>query len=97
MDYNLLRLKLINFRYMKKSIEEKLLSWAKSNNWSGSHPLDIERFQDFIIESFLSNEEINSDDFSRALESIMKEQDVLKDYYFKYKDGFDLLKRYNCR
>lgn len=80
---------------MKKSVQDKLEAWASNNNWSVSHPLDDERFWDFVIEAYKNADVgIPEDDFYGAIVKYCTDEDTLTDYYIKYQNGITLLKRY---
>lgn len=81
---------------MKKNVSAKLELWASNNNWMLSHPLDNERFWDFVIEAFKNEEhEITEDDFYGKLVSYCSDEDVLTKSYVRYQNGIELLKRFN--
>ena len=80
---------------MKKNVSEKMQLWASNNNWTASHPLDNERFWDFIIEAFNSDEhQITEDDFYGALIHYCSDEDILTDNYIRYENGIALLRRF---
>ncbi len=81
---------------MKPSTREKLINWANGNNWSASHPLDMERFWKFVIEAYTNGDsQISEDEFYGSLSSFYDDEDVLTDYYIKYENGIELLDCYN--
>ena len=80
---------------MNTSTKEKLKLWAENNNWSSSHPIDEERFWDFVIEAYRKGDrEIQENEFYSSLTSFYEDEDTLTEYYIKYKDGIELLSRY---
>ena len=49
---------------MKKETQQKLELFAKHNNWQLPHPLDMERFYEFVIEAYNNGDiEISDDEF----------------------------------
>jgi len=81
---------------MNTSTKEKLQLWAQNNNWSTSHPLDTERFWDFVSEAYRNQDtQISEDEFYSFLSSFCNDEDTLTNYYIKYEDGIELLRCYN--
>jgi len=81
---------------MNTPTKEKLRIWAENNNWSNSHPLDEERFWDFVIEAYRNGDkEILENEFYSFLLSFYEDEDTLTEYYLKYKDGIELLSRHH--
>lgn len=80
---------------MKTNVSEKLEIWASNNNWSVSHPLDDERFWDFVIEAFRSDDtSITEDDFYGIISKHYSDEDTLTEYYIKYQNGIELLTQF---
>ena len=80
---------------MNKNVREKLELWASNNNWSSNHPLDDERFWNFVIEAFHSGEhKITEDDFYSVLMPHCKDEDILTENYIRYEDGIELLSQF---
>lgn len=81
---------------MINNTKEKLQLWAEDNNWSAAHPLDMERFWDFVIEAYRNNDHsITEEEFYTIVSSFYNDEDVLTDFYIKYENGIELLRRYN--
>ena len=80
---------------MNPSTKEKLQIWASNNNWSASHPLDMERFWDFVTEAYRNGDnQISEDEFYSFLSTFYSDEDTLTDYYIKYENGIELLRSY---
>lgn len=80
---------------MTKTVLEKLELWASNNNWSLSHPLDSERFWDFVIEAFRNGDlAIPEDDFYGTIVKHCSDEDALTESYIRYENGIALLKQY---
>lgn len=80
---------------MTKEVLAKLDLWAVNNNWNLPHPLDNERFWDFVIEAFKRGDlAIPEDDFYGALVNYCSDEDTLTESYIKYENGIALLKQY---
>lgn len=81
---------------MNQSTKQKLKEWAESNNWSVSHPLDDERFWDFVIEAYKNGDKaISETEFYELVATYYQDEDTLTDFYIKYENGIKLLDRYN--
>ncbi len=73
---------------MKTNVSQKLEIWASNNNWSVSHPLDDERFWDFVIEAYKSEDtSIPEDDFYGIISKYYSDEDTLTEYYIKYQNS----------
>lgn len=80
---------------MTDTVLQKLDLWASSNNWNLPHPLDDERFWDFVIEAYKSGDTaIPEDDFYEAIAKYYSDEDALTESYIKYENGIALLKQY---
>jgi len=80
---------------MKDNIRKKLELWASNNNWALSHPLDDERFWDFVIEVFNSSErQITEDDFYSVLIPYCEDEDILTENYIRYENGIEVLNQF---
>ncbi len=80
---------------MKKNVLEKLNAGASSNNCGVSHPLDDERFYDFVIEAFKGGDTaIPEQDFYEAVSKYYSDEDALTESYIKYENGIELLRQY---
>lgn len=81
---------------MNQSTKEKLKNWAENNNWSTSHPLDDERFWDFVIEAYKNGDKsIPETEFYELVATYYQDEDTLTDFYIKYENGIRLLERTN--
>lgn len=81
---------------MNETTKEKLVKWAESNNWSLSHPLDDERFWDFVIEAYKNGDvAIPEAEFYGLVSGYYNDEDTLTDFYIKYENGIELLKQYD--
>lgn len=80
---------------MKTNVSQKLEIWASNNNWSVSHPLDDERFWDFVIEAYKSEDtSIPEDDFYGIISKYYSDEDTLTEYYIKYQNSIELLTQF---
>ena len=58
---------------MKQKIQQKLELFAKLNNWQMPHPLDMERFYEFVIEAYRNGDmEISKDKFLEVVRPFYK-------------------------
>lgn len=82
---------------MKNEIEQKLKTFAENNNWQMPHPLDMDRFYEFVIEAYNDGgAEITRDEFLEVVNPIYKlSEDELDKWLIKYENGIELLKIYN--
>jgi len=82
---------------MNEEVKRTLTSYLSSANFGITHPLDIERFYEFIIVSYKEGILIDSEDF----ENMVKEKAPgiddkwLSKKYSLYENGIELLKKYN--
>jgi len=82
---------------MNNATKQKLEIFAKSNNWQIPHPLDMERFWEFVIEAYNNGDTaLSTDEFNWVIEPIYKleEKDLIK-WLIKYEDGIELLRTYS--
>ena len=86
-----------NNKNMNDNTKKKLKLFAHNNNWTTSHPLDMERFYQFIIEAYRTGDiNIARDEFLEVIEPIHKMDDEeLSEWMIKYEQGIELLKVYN--
>ena len=78
---------------MNNKTREKLADFAGLDTWSSFHPLDMQRFNDFIIEAYKNGDlGISQEDFLAAFSNKNLEEVAIK-FYGKYQDGIELLKR----
>ncbi|MEK7070047.1 MAG: hypothetical protein AAB962_03250 [Patescibacteria group bacterium] len=82
---------------MQNSTKQKLELFAAENNWRSPHPLDMERFYEFIIEAYNNGDtEISRDIFLEIINQFYKtSDDELVKWLIKFENGIGLLKVYN--
>ena len=82
---------------MQNSAKQKLKLFAAENNWRSPHPLDMERFYEFIIEAYNNGDtEISRDIFLETINPFYKmNDDELVKWLIKFENGIGLLKVYN--
>lgn len=79
---------------MQQSTQQKLEQFAKLNNWQMPHPLDIERFCEFIIEAHNNGDtKITKDKFLAVVNPFYKmDEDELDKWIRRFENGIELLK-----
>ena len=83
---------------MDQAIIKKIKGWAGMATYDSWHPLDMERFYRFVIESYKQKEHISADEFrSRIIEFSGRDigEENFWNFYGKYESGLELLKIYN--
>jgi len=81
---------------MNEKTKNKLETFAHLNNWSLSHPLDMERFWEFVIEAYNNSDTIDEESFYTVIEPFYKlDQKELNKWFFRYEDGIELLRVYH--
>jgi len=80
---------------MNEETKIKLEAFAHLNNWSLPHPLDMERFWEFVIEAHNNDDVINREIFCSTIRRFyqLSEQEADK-WFFRYEDGIELLHVY---
>ena len=79
---------------MQQATRQKLELFTKLNNWQMPHPLDIERFCDFIVEAYNNGDtEIARDKFLEVVNPFYKmDEDELDKWTKRFENGIELLK-----
>lgn len=82
---------------MNEKISQSLRNFANNANFSLLHPLDWDRFYDFIITSFNENVKISEDDFEEIIKEKVPKiaEEWINDKYILYEHGIELLKKHN--
>lgn len=82
---------------MQDNTRQKLKVFAENNNWDLTHPSDMERFYEFIIEAYKNRDmEISRDEFLEVINHIYEmNEDELGKLIIKFENGIGLLKVYN--
>ena len=80
---------------MNEETKIKLEAFAHLNNWSLSHPLDMDSFWEFVIEAHKNNDTISKEIFCSIIKPFykMNEQEVNK-WFSRYENGMGLLDVY---
>jgi len=81
---------------MEKITQYKLELFAKLNNWQMPHPLDMERFYEFIIEAYKNGDtEISRDKFLEIVNPFYKmNENEMDKWIIKFENGIELLRVY---
>lgn len=82
---------------MQDNTRQKLRLFTENNNWDLTHPSDMERFYEFIIEAYKNNDlEISRDEFLEVINPIYRmTEDELEKWKSRFENGIGLLKVYN--
>lgn len=82
---------------MHSITKQKLESFAYLNNWSASHPLDMERFWGFVIEAYNNGEtSLSEEEIDNVIKPIHElNEDELSKWFIMYENGIELLRVFN--
>ena len=81
---------------MNEKTKIKLETFAHLNNWSLSHPLDMERFWEFVIEAYNNGDTIDEESFCTVIKPFYKlDEKESNKWFFRYENGIELLGVYH--
>lgn len=82
---------------MENNTKQKLKLFAELKNWQATHPSDMKRFYEFIIEAYKNKDtEISKDEFLEVVNPVYRmNEDELDKWIRKFENGIELLKVYN--
>ena len=83
---------------MNETLEKFFEKWASSANWQITHPLDENRFMDFIIQTAETREQpLEFEKFKDLCLPYHKDEDRILHYFTRYEFSVDLLKRFKAK
>ncbi len=83
---------------MNDTVKKAFESWASNVNWQSSHPLDENKFMDFIISTVVSGDKVvDSSSFKELCLPYYKNEDRIREHFIRYEFGVDILTRFRSR
>ena len=77
---------------MKDNVKKAFETWASQVNWQITHPLDNNRFMDFLILTDRSGDKpLDYDEFKALCLPHHKDEDRITHHFLRYEFGLDLL------
>jgi hypothetical protein len=81
---------------MTEASREALKKFGALANWGDMHPLDMERFWDFVIVAFKNGDQhILFEEFEAVISEYSRREDITRSMFAKYEDGIELLQKFN--
>lgn len=79
---------------MEPSTRRRLVDFSAQLDWAVPHPLDLRRFNRFIVQAFKAGDiSISAEDFAEACQSAQPlNPSVVDEWLIRYEQGVELLK-----